>query len=283
MSRYLTPFSWYGGKTSHLGWLLRIINQTPHQVYIESFGGSAAALLNKEPSDIEVYNDIHGEVVNFFRVLRGDRDRLIGQLELTPYAREEFADAISSANTDELERARCFFVRARQVRTGLATTATQGRWAYVNKDSRRGMALVTSRWLSAISGLENVCQRLRAVQIENLDAIDVITRYDTPQALHYIDPPYLMSTRSGGVGYAHEFKEADHERLLDTLKVVQGKVLLSGYENYLYPNRLLGWHQYKAPAKQSEACRGSTKTKVRQEVIWTNFEIVEPGQLTKVS
>ena len=275
----LTPFSWYGGKTSHLKWLLPIINQTPHLNYVESFGGSAAVLLNKDPSGIEVYNDRYGEVVNFFRVLRNRKDELIPLLELTPYSREEFSTSLDPGNADDLERARRFFVRARQVRTGLATTATPGRWAYVNKDSRRGMALVVSRWLSAVEGLEDVCQRLREVQIENLDAIDVIKRYDSIDTLHYIDPPYLMSTRSGGVGYAHEFDESRHIELIEVLRVVQGKIVLSGYENDLYRDRLTGWCRYKAERKQSGSCRGSTGDRTRQEVIWTNYQIPESCNL----
>lgn len=278
----LTPFSWYGGKTSHLKWLLPIINTTPHLNYVESFGGSAAVLLNKDPSGIEVYNDVYGDVVNFFRVLRSHKDELIALLELTPYSREEFTRSLDSTGADDMERARRFFVRARQVRTGLATTASPGRWAYVNKDSRRGMALVVSRWLSAIAGLEEVCQRLREVQIECLDAIDVIGRYDTPDTLHYIDPPYLMSTRSGGTGYAHEFNNDRHIGLINTIKKVEGKVILSGYESSLYCDLLQEWHQYRAEKKQSGSCRSTNKEKLRQEAIWTNFPIPDSCKLEAV-
>ena len=119
----LIAFGWYGGKFSHLNWLLPLLPQTKH--YCEPFGGSAAVLLNREPSPVETYNDIDSEVVNFFRVLRQQKEALIQAIGLTPFSREEFELAIAHPAEDisELERARRFFVRARQVRNGLAQTA----------------------------------------------------------------------------------------------------------------------------------------------------------------
>ena len=85
----LIAFGWYGGKFSHLHWLLPLLPKTWH--YCEPFGGSAAVLLNREPSPVETYNDIDGEVVNFFRVLRDKKDELIEAIGLTPFSREEWA------------------------------------------------------------------------------------------------------------------------------------------------------------------------------------------------
>src|SRR6266581_6978596 len=111
--RKLIAFGWYGGKYSHLDWLLPLLPACHH--YVEPFAGSAAVLLNREPSPVETYNDIDGEVVNFFRVLRDQREVLIEAIGLTPFSREEFELAISQPTQDltDLERARRFFVRAR--------------------------------------------------------------------------------------------------------------------------------------------------------------------------
>src|SRR5205823_3664247 len=113
-------FGWYGGKFNHLGWLLPLLPCCHH--YCEPFAGSAAVLLNRQPSPVETYNDIDGEVVNFFRVLRSQKEALIEAIGLTPFSREEFYEALrdSAGDLADLERARRFFVRARQVRTGLA-------------------------------------------------------------------------------------------------------------------------------------------------------------------
>src|SRR5579883_1634640 len=123
----LIAFGWYGGKFSHLGWLLPLLPKTQH--YCEPFAGSAAVLLNRDPSPVETYNDLDGEVVNFFRVCRDHSEQLLKAIALTPFSREEFAVAcVLDPEATPVERARRFYVRARQVRTGLAQTATLGRW-----------------------------------------------------------------------------------------------------------------------------------------------------------
>jgi DNA adenine methylase len=269
----ICAFSWYGGKTYHLDWILPIINQVDHKIYIESFGGSAAVLLNKKPSPIEVYNDIHGDLVNFFRVLRTEGEDLISLLQLTPYSREEFVLSCEiPKNLSPLERARMFFVRARQIRNGLATNATPGKWSYTKKDVRRNWALPISQWFNAIDSLEDICTRIGQVQIENLDAFDIIQRYDTPESLHYIDPPYLLSSRTGGKNYEYEYNEDQHVNLINLLLNLKGKVVISGYKNELYPSLLKGWNEYRRAESFANTTLNNGEKKLRQEVIWTNFE-----------
>lgn len=203
-------FGWYGGKYSHLEWLLPLLPKATH--YCEPFGGSAAVLLNREPSPVETYNDIDGEVVNFFRVLRDQKDELIQAIGLTPFAREEFRVAIAEEEEglSGLERARRFFVRARQVRTGLAQTASEGRWAHCKLTSRAGMAGAVSRWLGSVEGLSEIVQRLLRVQIENDPAIEIIKRYDSEETLFYCDPPYPHDSRGDSKAYAYEMTDEEH-------------------------------------------------------------------------
>jgi DNA adenine methylase len=145
----LIAFGWYGGKFSHLDWLCPLLPKCHH--YCEPFAGSAAVLLNRASSPVETYNDLDGEVCNFFRVLREQKDRLTELIGLTPFSREEFAIACElDPNVSDLERARRFYVRARQVRTGLAQTASLGRWANCKGTSRAGMSGVVSRWLGGV-------------------------------------------------------------------------------------------------------------------------------------
>jgi len=94
-------FGWYGGKYSHLDWLLPLLPITNH--YCEPFGGSAAVLLNREPSHVEIYNDIDGEVANFFRVLRDHKEQLLYAIGMTPFSREEFQLAIDSQKTASIQ------------------------------------------------------------------------------------------------------------------------------------------------------------------------------------
>src|SRR5947207_15987809 len=88
-------FGWYGGKYSHLDWLLPLLPQITH--FCDVFGGSAAVLINREPSPVETYNDIDSELVTFFRVLRDQKEALIEAIGLTPFSREELAIACSES------------------------------------------------------------------------------------------------------------------------------------------------------------------------------------------
>ncbi|MBF1991359.1 DNA adenine methylase [Fischerella thermalis] len=261
-------FGWYGGKYGHLDWLLPLLPKTTH--YCEPFGGSAAVLLNREPSPVETYNDIDGEVVNFFRVLRDQKDQLIEAIGLTPFSREEFRIAIAKEQEDlsDLERARRFFVRARQVRTGLAQTASVGRWAHCKLTSRAGMAGAVSRWLGSVEDLPEIVQRLLRVQIENDQAIDIIQRYDSPETLFYCDPPYPHDSRGDSKAYAYEMTDDEHRQLAGVLRSVKGKVALSGYDCPLMQELYGDWNCIKAPLKNCHSIK-----ELRQEVLWLNYDL----------
>lgn len=261
-------FGWYGGKFSHLDWLLPLLPACHH--YCEPFAGSAAVLLNRETSPVETYNDIDGEVVNFFRVLRDEHEALIRAIALTPFSREEYHQAIyeGSENISAVERARRFYVRARQTRTGLAQTASLGRWANCKNTSRAGMSGVVSRWLGGVQALDSIAERLLRVQIENRPAVDVIRLYDSPDTLFYCDPPYLHATRGDAKAYGFEMDEAQHRELARTLNACQGKVAVSGYEHPLMdelfePDR---WCKTRGADKTIHSTKGS-----RVEVLWTNY------------
>ncbi|MEQ2007616.1 MAG: DNA adenine methylase [Limisphaerales bacterium] len=270
----LIPFGWYGGKFSHLDWLRPLLPDCHH--YCEPFAGSGAVLLNREPAPVETFNDLDGEVVNFFRVLREEKDRLVEAIGLTPFAREEFAKACEiSPDLSSLERARRFYVRARQVRTGLAQTATIGRWANCKNTSRAGMSGVISRWLGAVEDLPAVAERLLRVQIENRPALDVIQLYDSPTTLFYCDPPYVHSTRGDSKAYGFEMNDRQHRELAAVLNRVQGMVALSNYQadilDELFPAPK--WHKFATAPRTVH----STKDK-RVEVLWTNYD---PRNITR--
>ncbi len=266
----LIAFGWYGGKYSHLDWLLPLLPETTH--YCEPFGGSAAALINRQPSPVETYNDAHGELVNFFRVLREQKDALVEAIGLTPFSRAEFEAAIkdSPEGLSELERARRFYILARQVRTGLAQKASAGRWAHCLLSSRAGMAGAVSRWLGAVEDLPLIAQRLLRVQIENAPAIEVIKRYDSEETLFYCDPPYPHDSRGDPNAYANEMTDIQHRELAEVLRSVRGKVAVSGYRCALMEQLYGDWNRTEAKEKTIH----SVKT-TRTEILWTNYEIEE--------
>lgn len=267
MSKFIA-FGWYGGKFSHLDWLLPLLPKTTH--FCEPFAGSAAVLINREPSPIETYNDLDGEVVNFFSVLRDKKEALIEAIGLTPFSREEFEKAISEPTEElsDLERARRFFIRARQVRTGLAQRASSGRWAHCRLTSRAGMAGAVSRWLGSVETLPEIAQRLLRVQIEHDTAINVIKRYDSEETLFYCDPPYPHDSRGDNNAYKYEMTDDEHRELAMVLHSVEGKVALSSYHCDLM-NELYGdWQAIEGPTKLVHSVK-----QPRTEVLWVNYEI----------
>ncbi len=259
-------FGWYGGKYNHLDWLLPLLPEAHH--YCEPFAGSAAVLINRNPSPVETYNDIDGEVVNFFRVLRNHKERLIEVIGLTPFSREEFFIAItdSAPPISDIERARRFFVRARQVRTGLAQTASLGRWANCKNTSRAGMSGVVSRWLGSVEGLPEIAERLLRVQIENRTAIEVIQLYDSKDTLFYCDPPYPHQARGDNKAYGFEMTDDEHHDLSQILNKVKGKAAISGYRCVLMDTLYKYWRCEEAPAKKCHSVKS-----LRKEALWMNY------------
>lgn len=272
-TKKIIAFGWYGGKYSHLDWLLPLLPTCHH--YCEPFAGSGAVLLNRATSPVETYNDLDGEVANFFRVLRDDKNRLIEAIGLTPFSREEFSIACTiDPNLSPLERARRFFVRARQVRTGLAQTASLGRWANCKNTSRAGMSGVISRWLGSIEDLPEIAVRLLRVQIENRPAIEVIRLYDSPETLFYCDPPYVHLTRGDNNAYGYEMTDDEHRELARVLNSVRGRVAISNYQcelmDELYPAHK--WKKHVASAKTIHSTKGK-----RAEALWTNYDPLRQG------
>ena len=266
-SKKMIAFGWYGGKFSHLDFLLPLIPADATH-FCDVFGGSAAVLLNIKPYSVETYNDLDSELVNFFAVLRDDGPELIKTIGLTPFSREELVHACTppERGLSKLERARRFYVRARQTRTGLAQTSSEGRWAHCVLTSRAGMAGAVSRWLGSIEGLPEIVQRLQRVQIENAPALDVIQRYDTPETVFYLDPPYVHSARGDAAAYGFEMSDQDHIQLANVLKRIRGRAVLSGYRTALYDGLFKKWRRVDAKERNCPSVR-----QPRQESVWMNF------------
>lgn len=274
----LLAFPWFGGKYAHLPFILGAIHMSgPHKKFVDCFGGSAAVTLNKAPSPIECYNDLNGQLVNFFRVLRSHRAVLCEQLALTPYSRAEYELALNPDQrcVDDVERARRFFVVARMTRNSMAESGASFRWSYAKILSRRGMSKNVSAWFGGIEGLEDVAARLARVEMERLPAEECIRLHDGPEALIYADPTYVHATRASTEDYGEfEMDLEAHTQLAATLKAVEGRVLLSGYDCELYRDLYPRWYVYKGAAQKVSSSRCSGRGgQNRVEVIWANHEL----------
>lgn len=231
-----TPLLRYiGGKWQLAEW---IIGQfPPHETYVEPFCGAASVFFRKHPSPIEVINDLSSDVVNFFRVLRQDRDALIQAIDLTPFSREEYDKAYEPAD-DPLEQALRFYIRSWQSFSGHSGLKTG--WRHQKNIHDRGTSL--AREWRRMDGLYRDAARLKHALIEHDDALAVIRRYDTPGTLFYVDPPYVLDSRSGKhKRYEHEMTDDDHRALSEVLHAAQGMVVLSGYASDLYTELYPGW------------------------------------------
>ncbi len=221
-----------------------IVSHFPkHTTYVEPFGGAASVLMRKERSAVEIYNDLDGEIVNLFRVLR-DRSQgkeLIRLLALTPFARDEFDESYTPAE-DPIEQARRTVVRAfmgyhslRNNNSGFRLGQNNGKEYFPPKT-----------WTKIPKSMEFTIERLQGVLIENKPAADLIQAHDHPDTLFYIDPPYLGSTRNyPESGYKYEMRdEDDHIELAEVLKSHQGMVIISSYPNDLYARHYGDWKYF---------------------------------------
>lgn len=227
-----------GGKVSIAKW---VISHFPaHRVYVEPFGGGAGVLINKRPSQMEVYNDLSGDVVNFFRVLR-DKDKgaeLVRRLKLTPFSRDEYYGFhYLPEGAEDIERARALFCRCYMgisVRGAILGTAPTGFSGGNGKGKHSGS--YAHHFVGGVNGLQKVSERLRRVIIENKDALFMFKRYDGKETLWYLDPPYNCSFE---LKYA---ADVDQEKMLEAVKNLKGFCVMSGYMNDLYEKELNGWH-----------------------------------------
>lgn len=229
---------YHGGKWALADWIMD--NMPPHRVYVEPYGGGGSVMLCKEPSDLDVYNDLDRGMVNFFRVLRERPDDLARAIELTPFALAEF-DLSYEPTDDPLEAARRLYVRSWQGRG-----ASRGRWRVGwRRQTQCDGPSASLDWQRPLDNLYAIAARLRSVQIDEDDALRCVLRYDGPDTLFYCDPPYAAETRGrwSKKAYQHEMTTEDHERLADTLMSIQGMALVSGYACDLYDRLYADWER----------------------------------------
>lgn len=252
------PFAYYGGKTTLAPKIAELL--PPHSHYVEPFAGSLAVLLAKKPSSAETVNDLDGDLVNFWKVLRDQPDNLERAAALTPHSREEYLSARVIAG-DSLERARRVWVILSQ---GRSHSLEPSGWVNAYKTSKKMPFQIANQ----VSRLTPCAERLSHVSLENRDAVEMIRDYgQEPSVCIYADPPYLGSTRAAN--YRHEMLEDNlHDQLAEALNNCKASVVLSGYASPLYEELFDGWHrtELKAPTAMSGRAAGN-------EILWSNVEL----------
>lgn len=208
-----------------------------HKIYVEPFGGCASVLLNKSPSEIEVYNDLNKDLYNLFSILRepNKANALKIAIENTPFSRQEFNASFRNTK-DSIEKARRLFIRSQlNIFSDNKTFDIQNNNLVSTLDS----------WNQQPQIIEYASKRLKQTIVENKDAMDVIDLYDSPDTLFFIDYPFS----------ADQFS-VQEKLLIKKIIGLEGKVILCGWDNALYHDLLEGWMKKKRqqPGRTRSEC-----------------------------
>lgn len=258
-----------GAKWSRAKWITSYLPK--HSIYLEPYCGSAAIFFNKEKSDHEIINDLNGDLVNFFTILRTRGPELAHQIMLTPWSEEEYNRCKKnySGTGDDLEDARRFLVRCWQAH-GTQFGKENNTWRH---RGIKGQASTTALWKQVHERLLVAADRLRDAEIRKRPALEMIDYYNHSDCLIYADPPYVLSTRKSTSHYQFEMKDSDHSTLLEALQKHRGYVVLSGYDSTLYSQQLTGWTKVTMPTVTEHG-------HIQQEVLWLNPKVATTQQLT---
>jgi DNA adenine methylase len=204
---------WIGGKRRLADRLIRLF--PPHKCYVEPFAGAAAVFFAKQPSDVEVLNDVNGELVNLYRVVQHHLEEFVRQFKWALSSRDQFKwlQITRPETLTDIQRAArfyylqvsCFGGKVHGQSFGTATTAPPG-----------------LNLLRIEEELSAAHLRLTSTYVERESWSDCITRYDRPHTLFYMDPPYWQTE-----GYGVPFEFAEYERLAAAMRGIKGKAVLS--------------------------------------------------------
>lgn len=248
-----------GSKWSLAQW---IISRFPsHHSYLEPFFGSGAVLFNKPRSNIETVNDLDGNVVNLFKWIRKDPERIAHEIYYTPYARQVYDDAVAAVPEDSFEGAVNFCIRL-NMSYGFRTNERKVGWKTDVQGRERAYA--TQDWCNLPEKIIQAAERLRGVQIEKRPAEELIDQFNHEKVFQYWDPPYLLETRNGKQ-YRCEMSDKEHEALLEKALKSRAKIMISGYDSELYNDMLKGWYRCETVA-YSQTCSK------KREVLWMNYK-----------
>ena len=251
----------FGGKSRSLGHLLPLLD-VPCRSFIDAFAGGGHVLLNRPPSSSDILNDLDGDLVHYFRVLRDRGPELQEALRLTPYARDEH-ELAKEAVDEDVERARRLFASLY-----MSIAAVRDNTYLISYDGKSPNAIPMA---NLVDRLALVTERLRKVHIENKDAIEVVNMPNEATTLIYLDPPYVSGGRTSGTAYDHEMTEADHAALLDAAIGSPAMVAISGYPSDLYEQKLEGWRVAGWSQSLASANTNGGDAPIREERVWMNY------------
>lgn len=216
-----TPITYYGGKQTMLKYLLPLF--PTHSCYTEAFAGGAAVFFAKQPAEVEVINDINGNLINFYQVLKNDYTLLKNRVEATLHSREQhdFAGMVydNPRFFDPVTRAWAVWALSKM---GYASKL-DGTWGYDKFRNSMPKKITNAK----DNFTEDLSKRLEQTQIECTDGLRIISSRDSDEAFHFVDPPYVGTD----CGHYGGYTEADFQELLFLLSSLKGKFILTMFEH----------------------------------------------------
>jgi len=280
---------WAGAKRNLASAIVALLGR--HNAYWEPFAGGAAILLAKEPSRIEVINDLHRDLINMAHIIQDPilGPKLYRRLRRTLFSQDFHREVLEQLEneTDPLERAYCYFVKAWQSWGGVAGTTRGGSKMSIRYTNNGGYQ--AKRFASAVESIPAWRRRLRNVTILNMDAFELIPKIeDAPNVVIYCDPVYIENN----VGYEHDFLPIDHIRLAQILhRFKRARIVLSYYDHPALDDLYPDWTKRKIEVTKSLTQigkRGSYRQRavevllVNQQVdgmgLFEDFATIERGQ-----
>jgi len=243
-------FSYYGGKQRLVSRLLPLIPK--HTVFVEPFCGGATVFFAKPWPDVEneshyreVLNDLNEDIFNLYKCFQDKElaEKLIHRLEFTLYSRKECELRKEKEINDKAEKAARFYCDVNMSFNNVVGSGW-GTGVY-----GRNMA---ASWANKISRLKDYFDRMSAVSIECIDAVECIKKWDSPQTFFYLDPPYVGTNQGHYSGYA----ETDLQKLVETLDNADGSFLLSSYDTDIINCK--GWKRFEFESHCSADPAGRT-------------------------
>lgn len=251
-------FPWQGGKSKMVRRLCGLLPD--HKCYVEVFAGAANLLFAKQPSKVEVLNDINADLINLFRIVRWHPREFVRELDLFLHSRRDFIDYRSQPGLTDIQRAaRSWFI----TKTCFGGKGGTSHPAFGYDTTGKAHLRRT-----AFSLVRRCHRRLNGVHIENLDFADCIRRYDRPHAVFYCDPPYLEAS-----DYIANLDLSDHERLAELLQSIKGKFLLSINNHPRIRKLYKGFPMLTVVVKYSVSRDKSSKAHDRIELVIANYPL----------
>lgn len=232
---------WHSYSKKYIQWIHEHL--PPHETFLEPFGGACQVLMGKPPCGIEIFNDLDGDVIAFWKTVQSSWHSFQRKLTLVPYSHRAFERWCLTEASSSVDRAVAFYVSLRQSMTRAYERRPRADWFLETRVNKRGMAEHVSDWLRDIDrDLPVVIERLRTVQFTQMDAIDFLESLGERNSLVFVDPPFYDNCQEDLRRDGFEMSQGAQVRMLDRLIVMKSNVAILGRHCDMYDQKLGRWY-----------------------------------------